>query len=237
VAIIAILAAMLLPALSKAREKARQAVCINNLKQLGQAILMYSNDYDGKFMCFRWISGDTTYYWINFLTSISWKTSNYIPVPKFGKPHLSVCPSAPPKNYYDKWSIYGSNYWPYINKPPDDVGVIIIEAYPGAAESRTIYIARIKNPSNFVLLGDSYYTGTNSQCGFQLNCYSNATTIFPLHFRHNRICNVLFADGHTEGATPSRLRECFKGGAKVTWPYYSPGVNYGMDEKGNLFNF
>jgi prepilin-type N-terminal cleavage/methylation domain-containing protein len=46
VAIIAILAAMLLPALSKARERARHAVCINNLKQIGTALHMYSNDYD-----------------------------------------------------------------------------------------------------------------------------------------------------------------------------------------------
>jgi len=46
VAIIAILAAMLLPALSKAREKARQATCINNLKQISLGILMYLEDYD-----------------------------------------------------------------------------------------------------------------------------------------------------------------------------------------------
>ncbi len=49
IAIIAILAAMLLPALSKAREKARSAVCMNNMKQIGLILLMYTNDNDGYF--------------------------------------------------------------------------------------------------------------------------------------------------------------------------------------------
>ncbi len=47
IAIIAILAAMLLPVLSKAREKARQATCMNNLKQFGLAFHLYAIDYDG----------------------------------------------------------------------------------------------------------------------------------------------------------------------------------------------
>jgi len=47
IAIIAILAAILFPVFAQAREKARQAACVSNLKQLGLATMMYMSDYDG----------------------------------------------------------------------------------------------------------------------------------------------------------------------------------------------
>src|SRR5436190_4127132 len=49
IAIIAILAAILFPVFAQAREKARQATCISNLKQISMAMIMYVNDYDEKF--------------------------------------------------------------------------------------------------------------------------------------------------------------------------------------------
>lgn len=47
IAIIAILAAMLMPALSKARDKARTTQCVGNLRQIAATSLIYTSDYDG----------------------------------------------------------------------------------------------------------------------------------------------------------------------------------------------
>src|SRR5215468_1948080 len=46
IAIIAILAAILFPVFARAREKARQATCLSNLKQIGLAFQMYTQDWD-----------------------------------------------------------------------------------------------------------------------------------------------------------------------------------------------
>src|ERR671915_2414483 len=49
IAIIAILAAILFPVFAQAREKARQSACLSNTKQLGSAVMMYTQDYDETF--------------------------------------------------------------------------------------------------------------------------------------------------------------------------------------------
>jgi len=59
IAIIAILAAILFPVFAKARDKARQAACLSNMKQLGLGLMQYVQDYDETFVMVRYYNTGT----------------------------------------------------------------------------------------------------------------------------------------------------------------------------------
>lgn len=63
IAIIAILASMLLPALNKARENAWGSLCMGNLKTCAQALNMYADDYKDFFPLAQWTAGDGKVYY------------------------------------------------------------------------------------------------------------------------------------------------------------------------------
>ncbi|HEX2951604.1 MAG TPA: DUF1559 domain-containing protein, partial [Armatimonadota bacterium] len=91
IAIIAILAAILFPVFAKAREKARQTQCLNNLKQIGMGIQMYTQENDEKFpVAFTEPSGNANGIYDDGTDALQWRTDigSYVSAEKVFK-----CPS------------------------------------------------------------------------------------------------------------------------------------------------
>lgn len=70
IAVLALLAALLFPVFSQAREKARQAVCLSNLKQIGAAFSTYVEEWDGDFPAGGLSSSDLSFWVIQLLPQL-----------------------------------------------------------------------------------------------------------------------------------------------------------------------
>ena len=168
IAIIAILAAMLLPALSQAREKARAASCQSNLKQLGLVFAMYTQDYDEWLPKNHPVSPDVD--WHNKLTTLGYVSGTGV----FECPTTKSMPGA-------VWP----NYIPNGNRITNNT------------EQHT-KISKLLAPSQIVLLSDRRLsvgsTLSSDYCGWPMD--GTTDSHYRIGYYHSGGVNILWFDGH-----------------------------------------
>ena len=183
IAIIAILAAMLLPALNKARDKAKALTCLNNQKQIGLSFVMYAQDYSGRIP--RNYDAATTLFWTTVMMN-----NNYIKAFKAGESSYLTCPSFEPfGKYTQRYQTYGLRAMPaYMDIGKDRIALETDAAYNPAWR-------KLFTPSRAAILGDSLAADILIQHS-NLNTHSTGGNY--LHLRHSARGNMLYADGHVE---------------------------------------
>ena len=124
IAIISILAAILFPVFSRARENARRSSCLSNIKQIGLGFAMYSQDYDER-MPPAWITVvDTNWKYPNGITTDSTRTWYLLIYPYIKNMQVYNCPSADPGlQYTGNYNITAFPYaYNYLAPAPNGCG-------------------------------------------------------------------------------------------------------------------
>ena len=210
VAIIAILAAILFPVFAKAREKARQASCQSNLKQIGLAYQMYSNDYDEKVAPNSiWTQLGTV--WVPGLLDPYIKNLQLWQCPDYSTPQTTQYVNFPDATlctcsgtYIRIRAGYGPNYGDTTLLNPWPVPGVI----PGYAGGRALQ--DIREPSQTLLQTDSSCVVASPPNIWPCDTVSNKDQ----SLRHNGGANVLFCDAHVKLMPgEGQMQPCTPGGA------------------------
>ena len=212
IAIIAILAAILFPVYARAREKARQASCQSNLKQLALAFLAYAQDYDE-----------------------TWPPVTYV-VPSGGLLRVWYWECGGPDQFGGQFPLAGGWVMVYVRNQQVLDCPSIVQDWPGASTSygynsflggveglrKPAKIGSVEYPAETALLADTGYYDLGEE---RYMTYNNGDLPYPWdpvspyvwqtntgeHFRHNGMANVAWCDGHVKALPnryPMRLASC-----------------------------
>jgi len=212
IAIIAILAAMLLPALSRAKTKAKQAGCLSNLHQIGLGYVMYISDYKQYPGSGGYYGGPYTYVWMTRI------------LPLMNNRGAFRCPAAAPNSAWDtnlNLTLGGTSengtYDPFavtsnsrFSLADNDWGLDLGHQPTlgvGGDVSGGVYAGRVTEamvarPSDFIVIGDVKAQANAALISFDANLDptdgSAGHSQWPSN-RHNGRIDFLYADGHADG--------------------------------------
>jgi prepilin-type N-terminal cleavage/methylation domain-containing protein/prepilin-type processing-associated H-X9-DG protein len=252
IAIIAILAAMLLPALSRAKGRAQSTGCLSNTHQIGLALVLYCDDNRDTLPNQSWFVGP-------FKNSAGkncggeWKATPAIQLaPMVKNPKAWVCPTkrrgltykTEPGEFdpsYTGFLSYGFNYlgvftgsdtvrkYSSIQKPVEAIAMTEVNGTDDPSEIG----GGIGNEKADAAWLDDYWAG---------GCYPENTS--PLHnqnFRwqsqmkkHNQRVNIVYVDGHSALQQPSRIYwgqfyVLYQGAVRVSVTWNSPASDAALD--------
>jgi len=206
IAIIAILAAMLLPALAKAKERARVSQCISNIRQVGLASSLYLGDYrdyyppkvakNGVNTQTSWV-GQTgmlpTYDTVS--AAERWLSDYLVRSDRRARVEVAHCPSdntSPAGTGRSTFEDYGASYTANLYYPEGQGNPVIYTL--NVDDVSTIKASMIAKPSRFVVF--------SSFGAFRVGWYSESTAVNPqvaatMWHRNSYRWSTLFGDGHT----------------------------------------
>ena len=217
IAIIAILAGMLLPALNNARERARSATCVSNLKQITQAVIFYEDAYDDYVAPAQYldVGGANAPFWFWLEPFLGPKDDILSTDAKYRR-KVFHCPS---RNMNDKANVGGGlgttsvNNYGYNGYFFDDTT---------AAAQIWTKVGQVRKPSLVFLASD----GIPNAEGTSITHYLKVTRYwndFVLAETHNKSANVGYVDGHVATVKAKPHNDVAKGSNRFSqWVYSDP---------------
>jgi prepilin-type N-terminal cleavage/methylation domain-containing protein/prepilin-type processing-associated H-X9-DG protein len=197
VAIIMLLAALLLPALRQAKESGRSASCLSRLHQMGLALFLYADDYNGSLIPAAVVKNNQNKYWYHVLDLYLTRTDTDYNSPN--RPAWQFCPSKTITPLTRETVGYGWNY-SYFGVSDDDTNAFTLAGWGSR-------LSDVTRPSHTLIIGDSKDADINPDPAYH---YEHRYIYYwPGHYarawRHHGRGNYLLLDGHVEPFTSEQL--------------------------------